>query len=257
MPGGSDSFFVDPAYQPLMREIGLDARAVFSDPRIRPWRVLSDRENCTLDETRADGTAVRLHIKRYPTAAPAEIEVAGYRLLVESGIPAASIVAHGRLADGRGFVVLPDLAGFTPADVLVEDQGVPFETLLEPTANLAARLHSAGLHHRDLYLCHFMVNVAEAAIDVRLIDTARVARLSNPLTRRRWIVKDLAQFWYSTLKLPVTDEQRTRWLAHYTGRAGTSPEKLRSAIERKAAVIAAHDLRLNRRQPNRNVSLLD
>ena len=32
-------------------------------------------------------------------------------------------------------------------------------------------------------------------------------------------MKDLAQFWYSTTKLPVTDEQRLAWLARYGDRA--------------------------------------
>jgi hypothetical protein len=255
MPISADQFYVDSGFQPLVREIGLDAEAVFSDPRIKPWRVLNDRENCTLDETLHDGSAVRLHIKRYPRPEPAATEVAGYRLLAENNIPAASIVAHGQLADGRSFVILPDLTDYTPGDVLVEDQGVPFETLLVPTADLAARLHDANLHHRDLYLCHFMVKVEAAALDVKLIDTARVARLTNPLTRKRWIVKDLAQFWYSTMKLPATDEQRERWLARYAEQRGVEARSLRSAIDRKVAAIARHDLRLAQREPRRNISI--
>lgn len=253
----ADTFHVDPAYQPLMREIGLDADAVFNDPRVTPWRILSDRENCTLDETRRDGAAFRLHIKRYPTPGPAVTEVAGYRLLAGAGIPAAPIVAHGQLADGRSFVILPDLRGYAPADVLLGEGGVPFQTLLEPTADLTARLHTAGLHHRDLYLCHFMVKQEEpgGGVDVQLIDTARVARLGNPLTRRRWIVKDLAQFWYSTTKLPVTDKQRVSWLERYAEHTRTLPDKLQSAIERKSNAIARHDHRLNTTQPQRNISL--
>jgi hypothetical protein len=255
MSARADVFYVDPQYQPLIREIGLDADAVFTDPRIKPWRVLSDRENCTLDETRPDGSSIRLHIKRYPRPEPAETEVAGYRLLAENNIPAASVVAHGRLSDGRSFVILPDLTDYTPGDVLVEDQGVPFETVLAPTADLAARLHNANLHHRDLYLCHFMVKVDADPLDVKLIDTARVARLTNPLTRRRWIVKDLAQFWYSTMKLPATDEQRERWLARYAEQRGIEGKSLRSAIDRKVAAIARHDLRLTQREPRRNISI--
>ncbi len=60
-------------------------------------------------------------------------------------------------------------------------------------------LHNGGLHHRDLYLCHFLGRRDEnPQADLRLIDAARVRPLPGPLTRRRWIVKDLAQFWYST-----------------------------------------------------------
>ena len=43
---------------------------------------------------------------------------------------------------------------------------------------------------------------------MRLIDTARVRPLPVLFTRKRWIAKDLAQFWYSTLGLAVSDEQR-------------------------------------------------
>ncbi len=165
--------------------------------------------------------------------------MAGHALLTAAGIPTAPLAAHGRLDDGRSFVIFADLAGYTPADKRVA-AGEPFEPLLVPTADLAADLHAAGLHHRDLYLCHFMVR--PDPFDVRLIDVARVARLANPLTRRRWVVKDLAQFWYSTTQLAVTDEQRRRWLDRYAARrdgrrwAATGPaEGCRHRPPRRAA----------------------
>ena len=174
--------------------------------------------------------------------------------MTAAGIPTAPLVAHGRLADGRSFVAFADLAGHTPADKLLA-AGHPFEPLLAPTADLAAALHAAGLHHRDLYLCHFMVR--PDPFDVRLIDVARVARMSNPLTRRRWVVKDLAQFWYSTAELAVTDDHRRRWLGRYADRRSTAAGRLVGAVRRKAAAIARHDVRLTARQPHRHVSLAD
>ena len=97
------------------------------------------------------------------------------------------------------------------------------------------------------------------AVDLKLIDTARVRRLPGLLTRRRWVVKDLAQFWYSTTKLPVTDEQRLAWLARYAGRrglgAGRDGDRLRRSIERKAGAIGRHDAQLREKQPTRNVSI--
>jgi hypothetical protein len=243
---------VPPEHEPLVREVGLTDP--FADPRVRVWRSLPDRENATVDHARPDGTTVRLHVKRYPASNPDTLaaEVEGHRLLTAAHLPTAPLVAHGRLADGRSFAAFLDLAGYTPADKWLAAGGA-FEQLLVPTADLAASLHAAGLHHRDLYLCHFMLS--DDVTDVRLIDVARVARLANPLTRRRWIVKDLAQFWYSTTKLAVTDDQRAAWLARYAERRGLSPSSLANAVRRKAAAIARHDVRLNRHQPRRNVSI--
>src|SRR5437588_2104523 len=204
MPKSRSIFQVAPQYQPLMRMIGLDAGAVFDHGDISVWRKLPDRENCTLDADVPDGH-VRLHIKRYTSArgaTPAEVEARGHQLLLDRKIPTASLVGWGALADGRSFVIFDDLAGYRPADKLIE-AGTPFEPLLEPTADLAAMLHVVGLHHRDLYLCHFMLKMDADPFDVRLIDPARV-RVLPRLLARRWINKDLAQFWYSTVRLPVT-----------------------------------------------------
>jgi hypothetical protein len=249
----SPQFFVSGDYQPLMRMLGLDAGTVFEHPDIRCWRKLPDRENCTLDVDLPDGRHVRLHVKRYVSAADAQPEVDGHELLVAASIPTAPLVGWGT-SGGRSFVIFDDLTGYAPGDKLVE-RGTAFETLLEPTADLAAVLHAAGLHHRDLYLCHFMARLIGQRAEVKLIDTARVRRLSGLITRGRWIVKDLAQFWYSTLKLPVTEDQRSRWLERYASRAGTSPASLRRRIERKVRSIARHDARLHRDRPERDVSL--
>lgn len=245
-------FHVAAEYQPLVRMLALDGQSVFDHPQVCCWRKLPDRENCTLDADLPDGRHVRLHIKRYSDAEAAQLEVHGHELLVRAGIPTAALVAWGEWG-GRSVVIFDDLTGYTPADKLVE-RGVAFETLLEATANLAASLHKAELHHRDLYLCHFMARVGEGGCEIRLIDVARVRRLPGFL-KRRWIVKDLAQFWYSTLKLSVSDDQRRRWLADYATAAGSDARSLLRPIERKARSIARHDARLHRDRPERDVSI--
>lgn len=253
---GRSVFHVAPQYQPLMRMIGLDAEAVFDHPDIVPWRTLPDRENCTLDADLPD-RHVRLHVKRYSLTGgttSAEVEVRGHQFLIDWNIPTAELIGWGQLADGRSFVIFNDLAGYRPADKLIE-RGAAFESLLEPTADLAAKLHDAGLHHRDLYLCHFMARADGGVPDIKLIDAARVRPLPRFLSRR-WIVKDLAQFWYSTLRLPISDEQRSRWLARYAHQRGLGrPTALRSSIERKSRSIARHDVILHRKRPERDVSL--
>jgi len=256
---GSNVLNVTGAYQPIFRELGIDAEAIFDHPQIVPWRTLSDRENCTLDATLIDRRTVRWHVKRHPATkrspTPAEKEVKGFRLLADASIPAPAMVAWGRLTDGRNFVITEDLAGYKPADKLLAD-GFDFERLRNPLAELAAKLHNNGLHHRDLYLCHFFVKVDGDSIDVKLIDVARVKKLPALITRQRWIVKDLAQFWFSSLSVPITEQQREAWLARYMelrGERGLIPFK--RAIERKVARIAKHDAKLRRKQPGRNISI--
>lgn len=250
-------FHVASEYQPLMRILGIDAEAVFEHPQIVCWRKLPDRENCTLDAILPDGSRMRWHIKRFPIPATAEAEARGHRLLIEASIPTAMLVGWGKLRDGRSFVIFDDLAGYKPADKLIES-GTVFDSLLPPTADLAARLHAADLHHRDLYLCHFMTKLDGDKAEVRLIDSGRVRRLPVLFTRDRWIVKDLAEFWYSTLKLPVTDEQRLEWLRQYApSRDAKKIEALRRRVERKVRSIARHDARLHQQRPERDVSIPD
>ena len=252
-------FHVIPRYQPVFKALGFTPESIFCDPRIVVWRSITERQNCTLDIEFGDGKTRRLHIKRYFPArgflTPADEESRGIRALEIEQIPTAPLVAYGKLMDRRSFIITEDLQGFRPADKLIAD-GFDFEKLLNSTANLAAKLHNKGLHHRDLYLCHFFINPQTNPPDLRLIDAARVKRLPGFITRRRWIVKDLAQFWYSTLALPISDDQRRRWLARYAAQRGLdSPQRLRNSIVRKANWIGRHDAKLRKSEPRRNISI--
>ena len=262
MPRQPRHFFrLAPQYQPSVRLVGLDVDNVFDHPDIQVWRSIADRQNGTIDFETEAGRPTRWHIKRYTAVpsgpTPAEKEVAGIELLQAAAIPTVPLVGWGVLADGRSFVIVEDLAGYRPADKLLFANGVTFDRLLQPTADLSARLHSTGLHHRDLYLCHFFTRTDAESVDLRLIDCARVKRLPGFLTRYRWIVKDLSQFWYSTYKHPeITDADRDAWLVRYAERAGIdNVARLRRWIERKVAWIARHDVKLHRAQPHRNISI--
>ena len=108
------SFQVDPRYQPLMRQLGLDAEAVFSHPDIQVWRSIPERENCRLD-ARLDGREIRFHIKRYRATrksfTPADEEARGIQALLAEEIPTVPLVGWGKLVDGRSFVITEDLSG--------------------------------------------------------------------------------------------------------------------------------------------------
>ncbi len=254
-------FHVDPAYQPAMRELGLDVDTVFTHPAIKIWRSITERENGTLDATLTDGTHVRWHVKRYRATgggtSPARLEIDGVRLLEAAEIPTVKVVGFGEMRDGRSFIITEDLAEFSAADQLVKSGEATFESLCGGTADLAGALHDKALHHRDLYLCHFFAKFDGAGkMELRLIDAGRVARLPRWPFRGRWIVKDLSQFWYSAQQLGVNETQRRAWLERYAQRRGLpASAPLRFAIERKAGWIAKHDVKLRAQQPGRNVSI--
>lgn len=262
----SDEFHVAGGYQLLMREIGLDAEAVWTHPDIRVWRSIPERENGTLDAARPDGSTVRLHVKRYHATderpSPAEQEAQGIQLLQRAGIGTVPLAGWGTMRDGRAFVLTEDLAGYAAADkVLGEGSGVGVQgsakdRVLDAVVDLAAKLHAAGLHHRDLYLCHFFVKADDTSTDVRLIDAARVRPLPGWPLRRRWIVKDLAQLWYSLAQIGLPDERRLDLMERYgRQRRLRSVAWLRRSVEAKVRRIARHDRNLRRRQPDRNISI--
>ncbi|MBC7785508.1 MAG: hypothetical protein H7144_16870 [Burkholderiales bacterium] len=253
---GPGYYKVEAKYADLLRSVGLiDGMSVFEHPDIEVWRSITERENCVLDHAKG-----RLHIKRdKPGHRGVNSEVEGLKLLQQAGIKTVPIVASGMAHDGRGFFISDDLAGYEDSEKLVAG-GLSFDRLLLSTAQLAARLHRAGLHHRDLYLCHFYARaelsveeLAESEVDIVLMDAGRVAKLPW-LLPKRWIVKDLAQFIYSTQALPVSDAERGRWLSAYAEARGIAMT-LRGAIDAKVRQIAVHDAALRRRDPTRNVAI--
>ena len=225
------------------------AASFWKDGRVRVWRSLPERENATLD---LPGRP-RLHVKRFRQAGQVAPELNGIALLERAGIPTLTVIASGE-EGGRGVLVTRDLVGLSAGDALLRD-GVSFETLLEPTADLAAKLHRAGLHHRDLYLCHFFAR--PDGHDLHLIDAARVRRLPwlPGGWRRRWIVKDVAQFVYSLRTARVRDDLADAWQRRWAAQFGVNLARWQRAISGKVLSIAARDARGKARA--RDVTLKD
>ena len=92
--------------------------------------------------------------------------------------------------------------------------------LIERVAVLVARMHAAGVNHRDLYLCHFLlvpdsVFTARSAADIRvhIIDLHRAQiRARVP---RRWLVKDLAALYFSARDIGLEKRDLLRFLRCY------------------------------------------
>src|SRR5208283_678960 len=87
--------------RPIFDRMGFSPEMVFTDPAIKPWRVLADRENCIWDIAIPDGPPLRLHVKRYPSRRddPAAVEAAAIQCLEYGSIPTVELAAWGRLDD--------------------------------------------------------------------------------------------------------------------------------------------------------------
>lgn len=139
-------------------------------------------------------------------------------------IPSLTPLAYGvrgkNPAKQQSFIVTRELTDVIQLDHYFEQNSVAIKSrrlILQQLALMVRALHKAGINHRDLYLCHFMLKpeslVAGINPEIYLIDLHRAqCRVQVP---RRWQIKDLAAFYYSTLNLGFSRRDRLRFLKIY------------------------------------------
>lgn len=134
---------------------------------------------------------------------------------------------------------------------LARSSSAEVERLLDPLADLVAKLHRAGWYHRDLYLQHVVLR--SGSEELVLLDVGRARKERSP--RRRWFVKDLAALLHSTPR-SVSREHKERflerWLAltAFPGSHKDWTRQVRSKAERLAAHAPRHtDLDGPREEP--------
>ena len=95
--------------------------------------------------------------------------------------------------------------------------------LLRAVADIARRMHGAGMNHRDFYLCHFLVRDREWTqwkssdeLNLVLIDLHRVQM--RACVPERWLVKDLSGLLFSALDAGLTRRDLLRFIAAYRQR---------------------------------------
>ncbi|MFH5805635.1 lipopolysaccharide core heptose(I) kinase RfaP [Alienimonas sp. DA493] len=169
------------------------------------------------------------------------------------GLPTMTPVAFGEtgpIGNRRSFVMTEALEDRERVDHWLNDRRgdrSPETTarrraLVAEVARLARSLHAAGMHHQDLYLCHWLLPPAAGSGPGEpgvpsIIDLGRV-RVHGTLPER-WRVKDLAQLYYSADAVPRGD--CLRFLRAYLGRPlGPADRSLVQRIRRKAAAIGRH-----------------
>ena len=201
-------------------------------------RDLPDRSNHLL---RAAGMTI--HVKRAKGAAEPREALALERVRA-AGVPTATLAFDG--VDPRYGAVTGtiDLAPAEPLDDLLRrgltapQRAAAFDTL----AGIAATLHGADLHHRDLYLCHVFLRFSGDDAVGALIDLERIGRHRRALGRR--VVKDLAALRSSLPEGSTTPEERRAFLRRYLELRGLDPDqvldRLLRRVRRKVARIRAH-----------------
>jgi heptose I phosphotransferase len=118
--------------------------------------------------------------------------------------------------------------------------------LIAEMAAITATLHRERLFHKDLYLCHFfldMERLEQAGSRLTLIDLHRLGE--HRLWPDRWRWKDLGQLLYSTEGIAgIDDRDRLRFWMHYRRRLRLPwPRRQFRMIARKAARYRAHNRR--------------
>lgn len=143
------------------------------------------------------------------------------RKLAAVGVPSLTPVAFGRRgknpARQESFIVTRELANCVQLDDFFRETAVSVQIkwrIIQRVAEIVRHMHSAGINHRDLYLCHFMLQIP--LLDepsIHLVDLHR-AQL-RPQVPIRWQVKDLGALWFSAMDLPFTSRDALRFLKHY------------------------------------------
>ena len=85
--------------------------------------------------------------------------------------------------------------------------------LLEQIAGIGRTMHTAGVCHRDFYICHFLFTSENQPLTV--IDLHR-ALIKRKLAER-WVIKDIAGLYFSALDAGLTRRDLYRFMQAYRG----------------------------------------
>lgn len=93
------------------------------------------------------------------------------------------------------------------------------KNIITQVAQITKNLHQHGINHRDLYLCHFLLDqtsVNSLTPVIYLIDLHRAQiRRKVPF---RWRVKDISGLYFSAMNLNFTQRDYLRFMLSYTGK---------------------------------------
>lgn len=161
-------------------------------------------------------------------------------------IPSLQAVAYGiqgrNPARQESFIITEELSDVVQLDHFLQNHSLSIQqkvSLIQKVAHIAREMHAAGINHRDFYLCHFMLKQPWDFISqpkIFIIDLHRAQIRSK--VPERWLVKDLAGLYFSSMSLPISLRDRLRFLRFYYQRSlvdiFTQEKNILSKVEAKA-----------------------
>lgn len=162
----------------------------------------------------------------------------------------------------QSFIVTEEIPGALELDVFFKQIVVMTRAerfrwksaVVKSVARSVKKMHDAGINHRDLYLCHFMLKnglvgaLPGESIDIAVIDLHR-AQMRDRVPAR-WLIKDLAALYFSAFDVPIGKSHILRFMKLYFGlglkEILAQHEKTLRSIEKRAIKFYVRD---NKRTP--------
>lgn len=153
-------------------------------------------------------------------------EVEAIQQLTALGIPTTPLVAYGvkglNPATQQSFLLTQDLGDIVSLEDVCADwaQHPPAadfkRRIIVEMAELTARMHGAGLCHRDFYLCHLVMQRAEwqkGEVQLMVIDLHRMLR-HQPVDGTA-VMKDIAGLIFSAMDCGFNEQDWELFRQHY------------------------------------------
>ncbi|BBM81763.1 lipopolysaccharide core heptose(I) kinase RfaP [Candidatus Uabimicrobium amorphum] len=143
------------------------------------------------------------------------------------GINTMEVAGYGKKglnpASQKSFLVTDELTGvetledFAPRFFAEASRGdVLKKALIKSVAEIARKLHQQNITHHDMYICHFWIDNSKwqrGQIYLYLIDLHRAQY--HTILKKRYIIKDLAAIYFSSMDLPLTKNDISLFMETY------------------------------------------
>ena len=205
---------------------------------------------------------------RHQGASPGMLEFHSICDFRNHGIPTATpVVAGERKATPlhyESFLITESIAPFISLETIIRHhperlQGEKGEMrkqrILQAIAELSRKMHEAGFNHLDFNADHVMIgpDAADGNVPLALLDFQRIDR--KKWMRFRWMIKTMAELFYSLPEPVFSDNDRRCLFEHYVRRSsdGWGDKILLQWIIRKARRIGRHTEKIFSRQEKKQL----